>query len=237
MAFVRSAFNLAKKSGTIKLSPYFPMLKEDNVRQGFLRDDQYAKLAEACAAEGSWLRTMLEVGAKFAWRKESVQTMKVGQIEFSSNTIRLDAGQTKNDEPVVAVMPQVMRELLTACCVGKSPADFVFTYPDGSPVKDYRKAWKRATKAAGLPDLIVHDLCRTGIRNMRRRRIDKDVAMKIAGRKTDSIFRRYNIVDEYDLIDAAHKMDDKQICESFAIVSVKAETGKQDVKAEAALNQ
>lgn len=51
---------------------------------------------------------MLGVRAKFVWRKESVQTLKVGQVEFSSNTIRLDAGQMKNDEPAVSVMPKVM---------------------------------------------------------------------------------------------------------------------------------
>ena len=180
---------------------------------------------------------MLEVRAKFAWRKESVQTLKVGQVEFSSNTIRLDAGQTKNDEPAVAVMPQVMRELLTACCAGKSSSDFVLTYPDGIPVKDYRKGWTRATKAAGLPDLIVHDLCRTGIRSMRRRRLDNDVVMKIAVRKTDSIFYRCHIVYEHDLIEAAQKIDEKQICESFAIASVKAETGNEYFKAEVTLNQ
>jgi hypothetical protein len=53
LAFLRSAFELAKQSGIIKLSPYFPMFEGDNVRVGFLRDDHYAKLTEACSPKVS----------------------------------------------------------------------------------------------------------------------------------------------------------------------------------------
>jgi integrase len=207
LGYLRSAFNLARKSGVIKIVPYFPMLKEAAPRQGFLRDDQYPKLAAACSAEGVWLRGMFEVAQTFAWRKESLQTLKVSQIDFCNNSIRLD--DTKNGDPVTAKMTAVIRELLISCCAGKSQDDFVFTR-DGQPVVDFRDAWERATTAAGLPDLLFHDLCRTGMRNMRRLGIDETVAMKVAGRKTASIFRRYNIVDEHDLDDVARKLDGKQ---------------------------
>jgi len=207
MGWLRSAYNYALKSKKIPRAviPHFPMLPEAKPRKGFLRDDQFDALAKACLAEGLYLRTFLEVAGRFAWRKESVLTLTVGQVDFFENTIRLD--DSKNDEPVTAKMPHVMRELVTAACLGKSPQDTLLTYPDGSPVLDIRRQWERATKAANLPSLLVHDLCRTGIRNMRRRRIDETVALKIAGRKTESILRRYDIVDEADLDDAAMKMD------------------------------
>ena len=154
---------------------------------------------------GSKDRT-LEIAQSFGWRKESIQTMRVRQADFSSEEIRLD--DSKNGEPVVAPMTRKIRELLAVCAAGKSQDDFLFTYPDGTPVKDFRKPWCRATMAAGVPDLLFHDLCRTGMRNMRRLGIDTDVAMKLAGRKTDSIFRRYNIVDSRDTREAVTKMDD-----------------------------
>lgn len=49
------------------------------------------------------------------------------------------------------------------------------------------------------------------MRNMRRLHIDTTVAMKIVGRKTDAIFRRYNIVDNADLEEAARKLDEKAV--------------------------
>ena len=58
--------------------------------------------------------------------------------------------------------------------------------------------------------LIVHDLRRSGARNLRRLAVTESVAMRIGGWKTRSIFERYNIVDEADLADAASRLDTKQ---------------------------
>ena len=224
LQFLRAAFNLARKSCAIRVVPYFPLLKEDNIRKGFLRDDQYAALANACAAEGLWLRAMFEVAQSFAWSKGELQTLKVGQIEFFSKTIRVY--DPKNNEGKVVVMTDVVLELLTACCAGKSQDEYVFTRPKGTPIVDFRKNWTRATKAAGCPDLHFHDLCRTGMRNMRRLGVDETVAMKVAGRKTASIFRRYNIVDERDLREASRLISEKQkvqFSHTLAIVQPKEE--------------
>ena len=58
------------------------------------------------------------------------------------------------------------------------------------PVKDFRGAWESVTNAAGVPGLLVHDLRRTGARNLRRAGVDRDTVMRIGGWKTDSVFRR-----------------------------------------------
>src|ERR1700733_6634921 len=49
LAILRIALNLGRKFTPPKVTqlPWFPMKKEDNARQGFLGDDQYAKLRDA----------------------------------------------------------------------------------------------------------------------------------------------------------------------------------------------
>jgi len=70
--------------------------------------------------------------------------------------------------------------------------------------------WEDATNAAGIPDLHFHDLRRTAVRNMRKNNVPQVIRMKISGHKTDSMERRYNIVDDADLRDAKIRMEQPQ---------------------------
>ena len=61
-----------------------------------------------------------------------------------------------------------------------------------------------------MPGLLIHDLRRTGARNMRRAGVDPHTIMKVGGWKTDSVFKRYNIIDERDLHEASAALDRKR---------------------------
>jgi len=71
----------------------------------------------------------------------------------------------------------------------------------------FGKAWKAACRKAGCPGRLPHDLRRTAIRNFVRKGISENVAMKLSGHKTSSVFRRYDIVSGDELREAAEKLD------------------------------
>ena len=88
-------------------------------------------------------------------------------------------------------------------CIAECP--FVFHH-QGSQIGDFRKAWKRACKEAGVSGLLVQDLRRCAARNLSRAGVPREVAMKITGHKTESMYRRYRIVDERDIKEATERM-------------------------------
>ena len=69
----------------------------------------------------------------------------------------------------------------------------------GLPVVDFGVVWKAACKKAGLEGRLFHDLRRSAARNMDRAGVSRHVAMQITGHKTESMYRRYNIVTESDI--------------------------------------
>lgn len=65
-------------------------------------------------------------------------------------------------------------------------------------------------KPAGVPELKFRDLRPTAVRNVRRAGVSQVVRMRISGHRTDSMERRYDIVDIEDIQAAKELMQRAQ---------------------------
>lgn len=70
---------------------------------------------------------------------------------------------------------------------------WVFRYPDGRPIRFPDNAFKNAAKAAGRPELHIHDLRRFAASRMAELGVPETDAMELLGMETRSIFTRYDI--------------------------------------------
>jgi hypothetical protein len=77
----------------------------------------------------------------------------------------------------------------------------------GKRITTFIIAFRAACTKAGCPGRIPHDLRRTAIRNLVRAGVPERVAMQMTGHKTRSVFERYNIVSDCDLVEAAKKLN------------------------------
>jgi hypothetical protein len=160
-------------------------------------------------------RDPLDLGSVDSWWRirSEVLPLQWRQVDFRAGIVHLEPGTTKNkDGRTFYLIPE-----LRACLEAQRAATealqrqtgriipWVF-HREGTPMKSFWKAWKTACKAAGAPGRIPHDFRRTAVRNLERAGVPRSVAMKMVGHKTEAIYRRYAIVSDADLQDAAKKL-------------------------------
>jgi len=147
---VSLAYRLGLRAGKICLNPVrqVPRRREENVRQGFITDAQYANLSRACDA--LWLRTMLALGYTYGWRAGELVGLRVAQVDLVTRTARLEPGTTKNGDGRMIRLTGECLELVKACMAGKAPGDAILTRENGSPVRAYRYGWEQLCVSVGL---------------------------------------------------------------------------------------
>lgn len=210
LSILRTAFHNARKRTPPKVIavPYFPMIAETTIRKGFLSDEQYAALLFELPAD---LKALFVTGYLNGIRKGELLVIEWPQVDFESGFITLEKGETKNDDGrTVPILEGDMRDLLLAAKRERDEkwprSPWVFNRR-GERIKDFRASWDEACERAGIPGFKFHDLRRTAVRNMRRCGVPQVIRMKISGHKTDSMERRYNIVDCEDLSIAKELME------------------------------
>jgi integrase len=216
LTVIKRAFSLGIQSGKILFRPHIPMLKENNVRQGFFEPDQFKAVIEKLQGyRREPLRPVFRFAYITGWRiRSEVWKLQWRHVDFEASTVTLDPGTTKNDEGRVFPFTLELRELLEAQRAETDAVEkkkgmvcpWVF-HRNGNPIRECKRAWATACIAAGLPGKIQHDFRRTAVRNLVRAGIPEAVAMKMTGHKTRSVFERYNIVSPGDLTEAARKLD------------------------------
>jgi integrase len=228
LATLKRILNLGAQQTPPKVDrvPHIPLLKENNVRKGFFEHGEYLALLDVLP---SHLKPFITFAYKTGWRDTEIAGLTWNQVDLSQGIVRLETGETKNDEGRTVYLDDELKEVFQGQWENrkrsKTLTPYVFPNADGKgPIGDFRKSWNTACRDSGLgygyklsrayvekwegkhqAGPILHDFRRTAIRNMVRAGIPERVAMMISGHKTRSVFDRYNIVDNKDLQLAAQK--------------------------------
>jgi integrase len=179
------------------------LLAKANVRRSNVREDDFARLLEAAP---SYLRPILTMAYDTGLRITSILRLRWDQVDLQEGCVVFAAGELKNDEPLKVYLTRRLASTLDGL-ERKGPC--VFPNPDtGEHYRDIRKAFHAAAEAIGRPELWIHDLRRSFATRARRRGVPQAVVQRMGGWKTDSAFRRYNIVEDRDVQDAAKLLDE-----------------------------
>ena len=208
LSIVRTAFHNARKRTPPKVVqiPYFPMVEETTVREGFLEDEGFVRLYNELPKD---IQLLFTASYTYGVRKQELLSVQWPQVDFEELQIRMPGRNAKNREGHSLPIPpeSIFEDMLRAAKKERDEewpwSPWVFSRI-GKRIKSFRGSWDSAVKRAGIVTkdgrkLTVHDMRRTADRNMARDGMPQVVRMKITGHKTDSMERRYNIVDSADI--------------------------------------
>jgi integrase len=211
LAALKRMLNLGARQTPPKVDrvPYIPMLKENNTRKGFFEHGDFLALRDALP---DYLKGFVTFAYKTGWRVSEICGLTWGHVDLENSTVRLEAGETKNEEGRMVYLDDELREVFenqrAARKNSRKLMPHVFPNEDGNgPIKDFRGAWSKAYEEAGIGKRLFHDFRRTAVRNMVRSGVPEGVAMRVSGHKTRSVFERYNIVSDADLKVAAQRQE------------------------------
>lgn len=134
------ALNLGRKCTPPKVSaiPHFPMVREENARQGFLTDQQYAKLRDALP---DYLKPLFVVAYFTGVRLGELLAWTWHNVDFAQGFVTLDTEDTKSGYTrAVPIITGDMRTWLEWLLDNANGCDRVF-HRAGTPIKYFRSAW------------------------------------------------------------------------------------------------
>jgi len=192
--------------------PVVDLPRVDNARQGFFEEEDLQQILPHLAPH---IRFLIEFLYLTGWHTSEALSVVWTDIDWKQRFVRLR--DSKNREPRIfafkyherlervlkdqrALVSEWERRNGVLCAA-------VFHW-QGERIQKLRRSWTSACRRAGMPGRLVHDFRRTAVRNLIRAGVQQAIAMKITGHKTDSIFRRYLIVDEELLAQATGAVAD-----------------------------
>lgn len=214
LAVVRRILTLAARlwrdeSGLtwLETAPLLQLLDCDDARKPYpLSWDEQSRLF---ARLPEHLREMALFKVNTGTREQEVVCLRwnweVSIPELKTSVFVIPGGGVKNGEDRLVVMNAEARAVINRQR-GRNP-EYVFTYSKGQPVDRINtKAWRRARKEAGLPQVRVHDLKHTFGRRLRAKGVSHETRQVLLGHKNGQITTHYSAAEIGELIEAVEKV-------------------------------
>jgi integrase len=203
IAALRCAFRIARKAGKIRVLPEFPMLTETNTRTGTLDQAKYPLLL---AVLPEYLKPVLALGYHTGARAGEILRLRWEQVDFLGRVIRLNAGETKNNQGRSIPIDDELYRMLEDCYLKRPEGCPFVCNRNGRPIGDFRRVWYDRCSKLGLgrledrgrrrgkySGLIFHDLRRTFITDAENAGAPRHEVMKGTGHITEATYKRYAI--------------------------------------------
>jgi integrase len=195
LAALRRGLRIAAKLDLVTRLVEVPQYPEQEPRQGFLEPAEFAQLFPHLPDDGlrSFARWLYASGMRVG------EARQLEWRDVQGDTLRVRSSTTKNGRSRQLPLAGQLGTIIAEQRQRRRLECATIFHRDGAPIGEFRAAWRKATKAAGLVGLLVHDLRRSSARNLVRAGVPDRIAMEVTGHRTRSVFDRYNISSADDV--------------------------------------
>ena len=156
------------------------MLKENNTRKGFFEHAEFVALRDNLP---DYLKGFVTFAYKTGWRMSEIIGLTWSQVDRGNGIVRLEVGETKNDEARTAYLDEELRDVFhnqwEARKKSRKLTPYVLPGNNGDEqIKDFRFSWNKACKDSHIGKKLFHDFRRTAVRNMVRAGIPEALLKK-----------------------------------------------------------
>ena len=209
LALLRHAFHLGARHEPplVARVPRIPEFVVPAPRKGFFEAAAFGRLRAELPEE-------VDQVATFAYwtgcRKSEILRLQWSQVDLKERLVRLEITKSgeQRDIPLSGELLGLLTRIRAERDAGWPWCKHVFSR-QGKPIRDYYASWRSACRRAKLSGgaKLLHDLRRTGVRNLIRAGVPEKMAMLISGHKTRSVFDRYHIVQTEEVREAMSKLE------------------------------
>lgn len=162
------------------------MLKEENLQLRFLSIAESHRLVAVCDGV---LRDVVICGLSTGMRREEMLSLTWSQVDLVHGLLRLE--KTKSGELRMIPISNSLRDVLERRATVREGSPYVFTDGKGRRMKDLRRGFRSALKAAGIPHMRFHDLRSTFASHLVMSGVDLTTVKELLGHHDIKMTLRY----------------------------------------------
>jgi integrase len=194
IGYAKIVCNFAVKFELIERNPLNRFTKIQEVgRDRILSEEEKIRLFNTLAMAAPHLRPAVEFAMMVPIRKGELVHLKKDSLDLINNVIRLRNGTTKNNRGTFIPIPPDMVQYFRAI---PAESEYLFYRQEGGryfSLGDFKRAWKRVKKLAGIGDFHFHDLRHISATELIDAGTPERVVREIANWKTDMLNRYYHL--------------------------------------------
>ncbi|UCC39349.1 MAG: tyrosine-type recombinase/integrase [Candidatus Aminicenantes bacterium] len=203
LALLKSIFRFALKKGKVSRVPQIDLLPEDNVRQRFVTEEEIQKILPFLSGD---VLPIVVIAYHTAMRLGEILGLCWKNIDLKRRLFLFETEKSKaRKQRAVALHPEIIKMFQSM------PRGFGETPVFNLKRDRVERAWQKACRKAGVKDAWIHDFRRTRATIWHKEEgLPQDLIMHMTGHRTDSMFRRYQIVSTEYVEKLAQKWSDTE---------------------------